>query len=278
MKSIIVFGACSAIAQATERLWTQEKAQFVLVDRDEKKLAIVADDLKARGAHSVWIIAADLTELSSHASLWQKVVRYIGHIDTVLFSYGTLGDQKAGEQDFSLAYQEFMTNFISVASLLTEIVNHVLNIHYRTASMSRQGGTSLSRASRHAPPQGGAVAAARLPITLAVISSVAGDRGRQSNYIYGAAKGGLTVFLQGLRNRLAPKGIHVLTIKPGFVDTPMTKDFKKGFLWVKPEAVARSIVKAVNKKRDVVYAPWFWRYIMLIIRLIPERIFKKMTL
>jgi decaprenylphospho-beta-D-erythro-pentofuranosid-2-ulose 2-reductase len=114
--------------------------------------------------------------------------------------------------------------------------------------------------------------------TIAVISSVAGDRGRKSNYVYGSAKGGLTIFLQGLRNALSGSGVHVLTIKPGFVDTPMTNDFTKGLLWAKPEKVAKDIKRAIDKKKNIIYTPWFWRWIMLIIRLIPESVFKKMNL
>ena len=112
--------------------------------------------------------------------------------------------------------------------------------------------------------------------TIAVITSVAGDRGRQSNYIYGASKAMVSVFLQGLRNRLFHSQVNVLDIKPGFVDTPMTAHIKKGGpLWAKPEAVAKDIVNAIEKKKDLLYTPFFWRYIMLIIRNIPECIFKK---
>jgi short-subunit dehydrogenase len=114
--------------------------------------------------------------------------------------------------------------------------------------------------------------------SIAVISSVAGDRGRQSNYVYGAAKGAVTLLLQGLRNRLSKSGVQVLTIKPGFVDTPMTAEFKKGALWAKPDDIAHGIVSAIDRRRDVVYLPGFWRLIMLIIRHIPEPIFKRMSL
>ena len=114
--------------------------------------------------------------------------------------------------------------------------------------------------------------------SLAVISSVAGDRGRQSNYVYGAAKGMVSLFLQGLRNRVAKQGIQVLTIKPGFVDTPMTAAFSKGALWAKPDDIARGIVRAVDRKSDEVYLPGFWWVIMTIIRHIPERRFKKLFL
>lgn len=144
-----------------------------------------------------------------------------------------------------MAMMELQTNFTTVVSLLTLLAN----------LFERQGRGSI-----------------------AVISSVAGDRGRQSNYVYGAAKGALTIYLQGLRNRLAKANVHVLTIKPGFVDTPMTRDFKKGLLWVGPDVIARGIVKAIDKRKDVAYLPFFWRYIMFIIKIIPERIFKRLSL
>ena len=113
---------------------------------------------------------------------------------------------------------------------------------------------------------------------IAVISSVAGDRGRQSNYIYGTAKGALTLFLQGLRNRLARSNVQVLTLKPGFVDTPMTAHLKKGLLFVSPETIAKGILRSIQKKKNEVYLPWFWYFIMKIIKTIPEFIFKRMKL
>jgi len=113
---------------------------------------------------------------------------------------------------------------------------------------------------------------------IAVISSVAGDRGRQSNYVYGAAKGAVTVFLQGLRNRLYKSGVAVVTIKPGTVDTPMTAGMKKGLLFASASSVGQGIYKAMLARKEVVYLPWFWRPIMFIIRSIPEPIFKKLSL
>jgi short-subunit dehydrogenase len=113
---------------------------------------------------------------------------------------------------------------------------------------------------------------------ITVISSVAGDRGRQSNYIYGSAKAGLSVYLDGLRNRLYSAGVAVVTIKPGFVDTPMTAHLKKGFLFASPEKVARDILRAIEKRKCVVYTPWFWRWIMFVIKSIPETIFRKLKL
>jgi decaprenylphospho-beta-D-erythro-pentofuranosid-2-ulose 2-reductase len=113
--------------------------------------------------------------------------------------------------------------------------------------------------------------------TLAVISSVAGDRGRKSNYVYGASKGALTIFVDGVRNRIDRAGVHVLTIKPGFVATPMTAHLPQGPLFSPPSKVASGIFRAIEKRKDVVYVPGFWAIIMLIIRMIPRRIFKKLN-
>ena len=245
MRKILILGATSAIAQATARLFAADGAAFCLVGRGEARLEIVAQDLTTRGAGQALCLTADLGQVEGHRELIQRAEAALGGLDLALIAYGTLGDQQAGQADFAVAHRELHTNFISVASLLTHLAN----------LMEPRG-------------QG----------TIAVISSVAGDRGRQSNYIYGAAKGGLSVFLQGLRNRLAPAGVAVLTVKPGFVDTPMTTAFAKGPLWVGPEVVAAGIHQGVVKGREVVYTPWFWRYVMWIIRAIPERFFKRLKL
>ncbi len=245
MKRILILGATSAIAEQTARRYAERGDQLVLVARDEEKLRLLAEDLKIRGAGKTAWQAVDLNNSEQHINIIENAEKKLGGLDMALFAYGILGDQNAGEADFSNALQELQTNCLSVLSLLTFIANRF---------EAQQNGT------------------------IAVISSVAGDRGRQSNYIYGTAKGALTIFLQGLRNRLHKSGVQVLTIKPGFVDTPMTRNFKKGLLWVKPEVIADGIVKAVDKKKDVAYLPFFWRYIMLIIKLIPERLFKKMSL
>lgn len=245
MKTIVIFGAASAIAQATARLFAQEHSNLILIDRNADQLKIIEQDLATRGATSTKTFAADLTEMDRHEELWKDITKN-GLPDVVLIAYGTLGDQKKSEQEFETTHRELITNFVSVVSLLTHIANDF-----------EQDGNAR---------------------TIAVISSVAGDRGRQSNYIYGTAKGGLTIFLQGLRNRFGKTPINVLTIKPGFVDTPMTASFKKGLLWVKPEVVGQGIYSAIKSHKSVVYLPWFWRYIMLIIRSIPESIFKNMSL
>lgn len=245
MKRIVITGAASAIAQATARLYAKDGASFFLVDIHPERLQAIANDLTVRGAKQVETKAADLNDFEQHASLLQQAREALRGIDIVLIAHGTLPRQKDCEGDWQKTQRELSTNFLSAASLLTHLANY----------LEQQG-------------QG----------TIAVISSVAGERGRQSNYVYGSAKGALTIFTDGLRNRLSSKGVQVVTIKPGFVDTPMTADFKKGLLWVKPEAIARGIYAAIEKKKEKVFLPWFWRFIMFGIRNIPEKIFKKMNL
>lgn len=205
----------------------------------------MASDLMVRGAQKVDFMVLDLNNFDRHELLLDKAMQSLHGIDTVLIAHGTLSDQKACEQSYKITEQELRTNFLSVVSLLTSIANH----------FERQ---------RHG--------------CIAVITSVAGDRGRQSNYVYGTAKGALSIFLQGLRNRLCKSGVSVITIKPGFVDTPMTAGFKKGLLFVDPGVIAKGIYKAIQKRKDVVYVPFFWRAIMAAIKSIPEFIFKKLEL
>lgn len=245
MRKMLIIGATSAIAQATAKLFAQQGDAMFLVGRDADKLEAIAADLKVRGATKVVYITLDLNEFAQHADLIEQAHTRLEGLDTVLIAYGALDNQQAGQQDYAKAEQTLRTNFLSVVSLLTLIANRLEKQHYGC---------------------------------IAVISSVAGDRGRQSNYIYGSAKGALSIFLQGLRNRLHSANVCVLTIKPGFVDTPMTVDYKKGLLWAKPETVARGIYRAIKHRRNTVYLPWFWWFIMLIIRIIPEFIFKRMKL
>lgn len=245
MKKIVIFGASSAIAAATAKIYATQGAEILLIARNAEKLEAVKNDLIARGAAKVQTIVSTLGETSGHKTLFAEIHLLQPEFDIALIAYGSLGNQQKQQVDFGEIKQELEINFISVVSLLTSLASYF--------SRKKSG-------------------------TIAVISSVAGDRGRQSNYIYGAAKGALTITLQGLRNQLFPIGVHVLTIKPGFVDTPMTADVKKNFLFVTPEQIASGIVDAIEKKRDVAYLPWFWRYIMLIIRIIPEFIFKRLKL
>jgi short-subunit dehydrogenase len=245
MSRILIIGATSAIAQATARLFAAAGDSFFLAGRDARRLQAVADDLTVRGANIVETRVLDVLDYARHKTLVDEADKCLGGLDLMLVAYGTLPDQTACEASFETARREFEVNALSVLSLLTHAANYF--------ETRRQG-------------------------TIAVITSVAGDRGRQSNYFYGTAKGTVILFLQGLRNRLHRSGVNVITIKPGFVDTPMTRNFDKGLLWARPEKVAADIYRAVMKKRDVLYTPWFWRFIMLLIRGIPETLFKTLKL
>lgn len=245
MRRILILGATSAIASETAKRFAEEGDRFFLVGRDSARLEIVSADLKTRGADGVFSESCNLDENAAHEGLFERARGALGEIDLLLVAYGTLPHQRQCEEKVDEALKALHTNFISVVSVLT--------IAARYFETRRNG-------------------------QIAVISSVAGLRGRQSNYVYGAAKGALSIFLAGLRNRLMPAGVQVLTVLPGFVDTPMTAGFKKGPLFVGPEVIARDIHRAVVKRRDVLYTPWFWRWIMFIIIHIPEVIFKRLKL
>ena len=245
MRKIMIIGATSAIGEATARLFAADGDRFFLIARNKDKLDSVARNLTTLGAAQVETRVMDAKERVNHEKIIAQSFSKLKGMDIALIAYGTLSQQKNCEKLFAHAKLEIDTNLISVISWLTYLAN-------------------MFEEQKHG--------------TLAVISSVAGDRGRQSNYIYGTAKGAITIFTQGLRNRLYPSGVHVCTIKPGFVDTPMTKDFKKGLLWVKPDVIAKAIYGGINSNKDVIYTPQIWRFIMLIIRLIPEKLFKRLKL
>ena len=245
MLRIVIVGASSAIAEATARCYAARGARLFLIARQSQRLEDMASDLKVRGAADVAFATLDVNQLDAHSDVLAQAWTWLGEVDAMLIAHGTLPDQNACEASAELAVKEFNTNGTSTIALMTVAANRF--------EVQRHG-------------------------TLAVISSVAGDRGRQSNYLYGSAKAAVTAFTSGLRQRLAKVNVNVLTIKPGFVDTPMTRDFKKGALWAKPEGIARGIVRATDRGRSVIYLPWFWLPIMLIIRHVPEFVFKRAKL
>lgn len=195
------------------------------------------------GASKVETLAAELRDFAGHGAIVQAGWDSLGHTDLVFIAHGWLGEQKAAESSYAAAEEILRVNFLSHVSILTDIGNR----------MERQKSGKIM-----------------------VISSVAGDRGRKKIYVYGSAKAGLTHFLQGLGHRLAISGVSVITIKPGIVDTPMTQGMKKGLLMAKPERVARRIYRAASGGTRELYVPFFWRFIMLIIRCIPEPLFRHM--
>ena len=245
MLNIVIIGATSAIAQATARRFAAKGDRFVLVARNEARVNSVAEDLKMRGASLVEQLTIDLCETDRHLEVVEFARSHLNRIDVVLLAHGALVDQERAEQSLDTLEHCFGVNALSMLSLGTVFGN---------ALESQACGC------------------------LAVISSVAGDRGRRSNYVYGAAKAAITAFFSGMRSRLIESGVHVLTIKPGMIDTPMTSEFEKGILWSTPERVAKDIEKGIRKRKSVIYTPGYWRLIMFVIRAIPESLFKKMNI
>ena len=224
-KNVLIIGASSGIAEAVARRYASQGAQLVLVARNQSKLDVISSDLSARGAAAVrtrlWEgqDTAGLTELADFA--W----RSLGAVDLALIAHGTLPDQERAQSDIAYAMEQFRTNGESAVACMLALRKH----------FEKQG---------HG--------------VLAVIGSVAGDRGRGSNYVYGAAKAAVDTLASGLRAQLFKKGVHVLTIKPGFVATPMTAELDlPPRLTASAERVAADIDKAVNNRRDVLYTPWF---------------------
>jgi len=243
MKRILIIGATSAIAEATARIFAARSDALFLVARDPARLAQIAADLTVRGATRVGSAILDVVDFDQHEAVLDQADRDLGGVDTVLIAHGTLSDQAECEVSVAAMRREFDINAVATMGLITLIANRF-----------------------EARGQG----------TIAVISSVAGDRGRASNYVYASAKAAVTTFLSGLRQRLHRRGVKVLTIKPGFVDTPMTKQFKKGALWASPSTIGAAIVAAVDRGRSEIYVPWFWWWVMLVIREMPQAVFSRL--
>lgn len=245
MSKTLIIGATSAIAHETSKCFRQAGGDLFLVGRSEAKLAAVRDDLHARGSGKTESYLLDVVDVQRHPAMIDAAFATLGGVDFVLIAHGTLPDQQRCEQSVEETLRALEVNLLSTISLLTILANR----------LETQGHGCI-----------------------AVITSVAGDRGRGSNYVYGTAKGALNVFLQGLRNRLHPAGVSVVTIKPGFVDTPMTAEIPKNPLFADPEAVGGSIYRAMLAGRSVAYVPWFWRPVMAGIRGLPESLFKRLKL
>ena len=243
-ESVLILGATSAIARATAAAFAARGAALYLASRDLDELRRIAADLRLRYGVAVHYGLFDAEAIETHEAFLQSVVETMSGLSGVVLAFGYLGDAQAA-RDFKVGAKIIASNFTGAASILSHCANYF------------------------EPLQRGFIIG---------ISSVAGDRGRQSNYVYGAAKGALSLYLQGLRNRLFASGVRVITIKPGFVDTAMTFGLPGLFLVASPQSIGERIVHALDKSVDVVYLPWFWRYIMLIIQHIPEPIFKRLKL
>ena len=243
MQGVLILGANSAIAEQIARLMAAKGVGLYLTGRDSGRLEVIAADLRARGASQVTIEKLDVTDAPALAGVVERSAGALGTLDAVLFAAGQLPDQAEVNADFDLLRHTLEVNALSAMVVLNEAATY----------FEHQGHGQL-----------------------VAIGSVAGDRGRATNYAYGAAKGALEIFMSGLRQRLHKSSVQVLLFKPGFVDTPMTADFPKGPLWASPQRVAEDIVRAMEKGRSVIYTPWFWRWIMLVIRHIPERLFVRL--
>ncbi|MEL7027772.1 MAG: SDR family NAD(P)-dependent oxidoreductase [Pseudomonadota bacterium] len=236
----LLVGATSAIVEHMGRQLAADGARLTLVARDEERLAAIAADLRARGAADVQVeTIADLGAAADQSAALQKAADALGQFDLVVIGHGSLTDQPRALEDPDYAVAEVELNYVSYLSLAL-----------RAAPLISEGGA------------------------LALISSVAGDRGRTSNFVYGSSKAGVSALAQGLDHALSKRGARALCLKPGFVDTPMTAHLEKGALWAQPEDVAGALLKAVKAGRGgAVYAPWFWRWIMLVIRALPRALF-----
>lgn len=240
MKRVLILGATSAIASEVAAIHAERGDQLFLVGRNEAKLADVA---RRCSQTAVSTYRADFSELEKNDAVIEAAFAGLGEVDTVLIAHGDLGDQLATEQSFENAEHVLRANFLSVIALLIPLANR------------------MEKAGRGA---------------IGVITSVAGERGRPRNYTYGAAKGALNVYLQGLRSRLYPAGVHVTTLKLGPVDSPMTTDHAKHALFGKPPSVAKSIVHALDSGVPEAYVPFFWAAIMPVVRGTPEVLFQKL--
>jgi decaprenylphospho-beta-D-erythro-pentofuranosid-2-ulose 2-reductase len=245
MKKIIILGATSGMAVEIERQLACEGYELILVARSSQRLAELQADLLIRGAKQVFTYPADLSSIQQHAGIFDFARRTFPDFDTVLLAYGSMRNQKESEMSVDILLEELQVNFVSAAAILTLFA----------AELER-----------------------RRTGCVAVITSVAGDRGRRSNYVYGSAKGALSLFLQGLRSRLHPAGVRVLTIKPGPVQTAMTDHLPHSERFADPELVANDIVRALERRSpDILYTPKIWRYIMTAVQQIPESIFKRLS-
>lgn len=245
MLNILIIGSGSAIAQELAIAYAQQHHRLFLIARDGDFLKRQQADLTIRGAHEVAVAQADLDDTGAQESALSVARTFMAEVDIALVCHGILPDQQVCAFDYAKTLASFQTNALSTISLLCQLA---------PAMKARNSGC------------------------LAVITSVAGERGRASNYVYGAAKGMVSLYLQGLRASLWSAGVTVLDIRPGFIDTPMTCSFRKGLLWSTPQKIAPVILKGIEARRNIIYTPAYWRYIMWLIRVIPEALFKRLSL
>lgn len=242
---VAIFGATSAIAQAIARELAPGHARFFLAARSPEHLDSVAADLRVRGAENVTCCVADFADRNDTHRACVEARRALDTIDLVLVMHGANVDQEACARDSDALARALAVNLDSHVAILLAMAD-VLEAQGRG--------------------------------TLVAMGSAAGDRGKERNYLYGATKAGIAVVQQGLMARLARRGAHALLVKPAFVDTPMTADLPKGALWISPAQAAKAILAAVRARRTTVYVPWYWRYLMFVLRSLPDALFIRLKL
>lgn len=243
MPSVLILGASSDIAVATAHKFAQEGYDLMLAARNPESIDYLCRDLPIRYGNKVYAYAFDACDRSSHEAFYDKLNE---KPEISICVFGFMADETEAMSSWELTNRMIDTNYTGAVSILNIIARDY---------MSRGHGSIVG------------------------ISSVAGERGRQSKLIYGSAKAAFTAYLSGLRNLVYRSGVHVLTVKPGFVKTRMTQELNlPPLLTAQPEEVATAIYKGVRAKKDTIYVKWFWKYIMMNIKLIPEGIFKRMNL
>jgi decaprenylphospho-beta-D-erythro-pentofuranosid-2-ulose 2-reductase len=244
VQSVLVLGGTSDIALATARkLVARRAARVVLAARKPEACDAAAVELRAAGASEIHVVAFDGTDFASHESFVDSTFDRFGDFDLVLVAFGVLGDQEQAEHDPAAALEIVQTNFSGTVSVTVPLA----------ARLRRQG---------HG--------------TLVLLSSVAGERVRRSNFVYGASKAGIDGYYQGLAAALAASGVHVLIVRPGFVHTKMTKGMKSAPLSVSADAVADAIVRGIAQGRDIVWVPPAMRYVMTVLRHVPTAVFRRL--
>lgn len=245
-KTALIIGATSSVAMSVINLLAQKNYELYLIARNQERLDTLKKDLEAKHAEiKITTQTIELTDQAWQENIIQQAQQTLGNIGIALIAYGALPSDNQTEHSFNYSMQNFHINGTSTIGYLNLL-------------------TPIFQQQKHG--------------TIAVISSVAGDRGRKSNFLYGSAKAAVSAYSSGLRAYLSNDGVNVLTIKPGFIDTPMTAHItQKGLLWAKPDKVAKDIVTAIEKKKSVLYTPGYWRLIMCIVKHIPEGIFKKLN-
>jgi len=243
MQTVLILGAVSDIAEAIAYAYAERGDEIILAARNISRLERVSADMQIRFGKKPIVTEFDAVDFNSHAAFYQNLPKAP---DTVVCVFGFMDENINAINNFTIAKQTIDVNYTGAVSILNIAANDLA---------SKGKGTIIG------------------------ISSVAGERGRQSNFIYGSAKAGFTAYLAGLRNYLFHKGVHVLTVKPGFVKTKMTANLPLNpKLTAQPKQIAKDVLRAADKKKNVLYSLWMWKYIMAIIKNIPEGVFKKLKM